>query len=123
MPIIAPGGDDPQAATGRPHHHRQVAESFGVDPARYDRCRPGYPDELIRRIVAGTAGSRLLDVGCGTGIVARQLQSAGCAVLGVEPDARMAAWARERGLDVEVATFEEWEPAGRRFDGIVAGQT
>ncbi|MGW3626958.1 methyltransferase domain-containing protein [Streptomyces sp. NPDC000880] len=31
-----------------------------------------------------------LDVGCGTGIAARQFQAVGCRVLGVEPDARMA---------------------------------
>jgi len=58
----------------------------------------------------------VLDVGCGTGIAARQFQAAGCAVLGVDPDERMAAYARERGLEVEVSTFETWEPAGRTFD-------
>ena len=52
----------------------------------------------------------MLDVGCGTGIAARQFQAAGCTVLGVEPDARMAGFARARGLPVEVATFEAWDP-------------
>jgi SAM-dependent methyltransferase len=33
----------------------------------------------------------------------------------------MAAFARGCGLDVEVATFEAWEPAGRTFDAIVSG--
>jgi SAM-dependent methyltransferase len=42
-------------------------------------------------------------------------------VLGVEPDARMAAFARRGGLEVEVARFEDWQPAGRRFDAVVAG--
>ena len=32
-------------------------------------------------------GQRVLDVGCGTGIAARQFQAAGCQVLGVDPDA------------------------------------
>ena len=98
-----------------------MAESFGVDPERYDRTRPAYPDALIARVVAASPGPDLLDVGCGTGIEARQLQAAGCTVLGVEPDARMAGFARHSGVEVEVATFEAWDPAGRRFDAVVAG--
>lgn len=105
-----------------PHRHRQVAESFGVDAARYDRTRPSYPEQLIDRIVTESPGRAVLDVGCGTGIEARQFRAAGCTVLGVEPDARMAGFARADGLDVEVATFEDWDPAGRRFDAVVAGQ-
>jgi SAM-dependent methyltransferase len=65
----------------------------------------------------------VLDVGCGTGIAARQFQASGCRVLGVDVDARMAAFARRRGVDVEVARFERWEPAGRSFDAVIAGQT
>ncbi|MFW6691563.1 class I SAM-dependent methyltransferase [Streptomyces sp. MAR4 CNX-425] len=111
-----------------------MAESFGTDPDRYDRTRPRYPAELIARIAAGPGavrgpdgpdGSRgaVLDVGTGTGIVARQLRAAGCRVLGLDVDARMAAYARRHGLDVEVAPFEDWDPAGRRFDAVAAGQT
>ncbi|RKT53777.1 class I SAM-dependent methyltransferase [Saccharothrix australiensis] len=110
-----------------PHRHRRVAESFGTDPERYDRTRPRYPDALVGRVVAGLpdrTGPDVLDVGCGTGIAARQFHAAGCAVLGVEPDARMADFARRDGLfDVEVATFEAWDPAGRTFDAVVAGQS
>lgn len=107
--------------TPQPHEHRQVAESFGADVERYDRARPRYPDALIARVVAGSPGSEFLDVGCGTGIEARQFQAAGCKVLGVEPDARMADFARRSGVDVEVATFEGWDQAGRAFDAVVAG--
>ncbi|MEV7232390.1 class I SAM-dependent methyltransferase [Polymorphospora sp. NPDC051019] len=105
------------------HQQRQVAESFGADPERYDRARPRYPQALVEQIVAATPGPEMLDVGSGTGIVARQLAAAGCKVLGVEPDARMAEFARGTGVETEVATFEAWEPAGRQFDAIVSGQT
>ncbi len=105
------------------HRAREVAESFGADAERYDRARPRYPDALIERIVAASPGPEIVDVGCGTGIAARQFQAAGCTVLGVEPDARMAEWARRRGLAVEVSTFEEWDPASRAFDAVVAGMT
>jgi SAM-dependent methyltransferase len=108
--------------TQEPHQARQVAESFGTDAERYDRARPSYPGELVGRIVAASPGPDVLDVGCGTGIEARQFRAAGCRVLGVDPDARMAAFARRAGTDVEVAKFEDWEPAGRSFDAVVAGQ-
>ncbi len=100
-----------------------MAESFGSDPERYDRSRPRYPDAMVERIVAASPGRDVLDVGCGTGIAARQFQSAGCRVLGVEPDARMADFAHQRGLDVERATFEAWGPAGRAFDAVIAAQS
>jgi SAM-dependent methyltransferase len=103
------------------HRLRQAAESFGIDAARYDRTRPPNPDALVQRIVDVSPGPALLDVGCGTGIAARQFQTAGCTVLGVEPDARMAEFARRTGVAVEVATIEAWDPAGRMFDTVVAG--
>ncbi len=105
------------------HRARGIAESFGTDAQRYDRARPGYPDALVARIVAGSPGPAVLDVGCGTGIAARQFQAAGCVVLGVEPDARMAEFGRSRGLPVEVATFEAWQPGERRFDTVIAAQS
>jgi SAM-dependent methyltransferase len=99
-----------------------VAEGFGLDPGRYDRARPRYPGAMVERIVAASPGRDVLDVGCGTGIAARQFQAAGCRVLGVEVDTRMAGWARRSGLEVDVAAFEAWDPAGRFFDSVVAGQ-
>jgi len=75
----------------------------------------------VERIVATSPGPDVLDVGCGTGIATRQFQAADCRVLGVDVDARMAEWARQRGLEVEVAKFEDWDPAGREFDAVVAG--
>lgn len=103
-----------------------MAESFGIDAESYDEARPSYPGALVGRIVDGQSGGpglQVLDIGCGTGIAARQFQGAGCIVLGIEPDVRMAAYARQRGLDVEVSTFEAWESAGRRFDVVTAAQS
>ncbi len=111
-----------------------MAESFGSDAERYDQARPRYPQAMVDRIATGSPGLDLrdvpdvpeapaiLDVGCGTGIAARQFQKAGRTVLGVEPDARMAEVARRLGTEVDVATFEAWDPAGRQFDAVIAGQ-
>ena len=112
----------PAATAGPPHLQRQVAEGFGGDARRYDRARPTYPASLVERIVAASPGRDVVDVGCGTGISSRLLAAAGCRVLGVEPDPRMAEQARQGGTEVEVAKFEDWDPAGRSFDTVVAAQ-
>ena len=96
------------------HGDRDRAESFGSVAERYDRYRPGYPDRLIDDLLAQRP-RRAVDVGCGTGKVAVQLLQRGVRVLGVEPDARMADLARGHGVQVELATFETWAPAGRTF--------
>jgi SAM-dependent methyltransferase len=103
------------------HRDRRRAGSFGDDAERYDRVRPQYPAALIEFLLA--SGPRtVLDVGCGTGIAARLFAERGCDVLGLEPDPRMAAVARRRGVHVEEATIEEWAPGDRRFDLLTAGQ-
>lgn len=105
-----------------PHQLRQLAESFGVDAPRYDRARPRYPEALIQRVIAASPGVEILDVGCGTGIGARQYRAAGCQVLGIDVDNRMAEIARQTGIEVEIGKFEEWDARGRTFDAVVAGQ-
>lgn len=113
-----------RSAGAQPSHRaREIAESFGTDPERYDRTRPRYPDAMVRAVVAASPGRDLLDVGIGTGIAARQFRAAGCEVLGVDVDARMADYARAFGIEVEVAKFEDWDAAGRTFDAVIAGQT
>ena len=105
-----------------PHRARDAAESFGADAEGYDRTRPGYPDAMVQAIVAASPGLDVLDAGIGTGIAARQFRTAGCRVLGVDVDSRMADFARSDGFAVEVARFEDWDPADRVFDAVVAGQ-
>jgi SAM-dependent methyltransferase len=81
----------------------------------------------VDRIIAASpgranSGPYCLDVGCGTGISARLFQAAGCRVLGVDPDPRMAELARQGGTETEVAKFEDWDPADRTFDAVIAAQ-
>ena len=66
---------------------------------------------------------RVLDVGAGTGIAATQLADAGADVLAVEPDERMARLAESKGIRVEQAAFEDWQPADRNFDLVVFAQS
>jgi SAM-dependent methyltransferase len=96
---------------------RLRAESFGSIAEEYDRLRPepaaAFLDEL-----AASRPERVLDVGCGTGKLARGLLARGLDVLGVELDPRMAELARSHGVEVEVAGFEAWDDRGRTFDLI-----
>lgn len=94
-----------------------------MDPERYHRTRPRYPQPLIDRIAASIPGRDVLDVGIGTGVSARPFRDAGYRVLGIEADPRMATFARNRGFTVEDARFEDWRPAGRMFDAIITGMT
>ncbi len=103
------------------HEQRQRADSFGEDAEQYDRARPSYPAALVDELTVDHP-EHVLDVGCGTGIAGSLFAERGCHVLGVEPDPRMAAIARRRGLEVEVATFEAWDPGDRRFELLVSGQ-
>lgn len=119
MTIIPPG----QFPGNESHHARQIAESFGNEAERYDRTRPTYPKAMVDAILATGPRRDILDVGIGTGISARPFQQEGSRVLGVDPDERMAQFARQGGLEVEIAKFEDWDSAGRDFDIVIAGQT
>jgi SAM-dependent methyltransferase len=105
----------------------ETSRLFNEVPEIYDRVRPGYPDELFADLVA-VAGlrreSRVLEVGCGTGQATRSLAAIGFAVTAVEAGAEMAALARQRfagfgNVEIETATFEDWDDRGRRFDVLV----
>lgn len=104
------------------HTDRRRADSFGSAAEQYDRCRPRYPRRLIAELVTRNEMT-VLDVGAGTGIASSQLLESGADVLAVEPDRRMASVARSKGLSVEEATFEAWDPADRTFDLVVFAQS
>jgi SAM-dependent methyltransferase len=90
-----------------------LATSFDADVLGYERARPGYPDELfdVLRDLGLVPGSRVLEIGPGTGQATLALLDRGAAVVAVEPGPAMAARLRERvaGRSCEVleGTFED----------------
>lgn len=66
-------------------------------------------------------GSRVLDVGCGTGATLKELRDAvHCEVVGIEPHPRRAQAARDDGLDVRDGLLSDYSPEGLgRFDAVL----
>ena len=97
-----------------------MAVDFGPIAHQYDLARPIYPSHMVSDLLA-EGPAAIVDAGCGTGKAGRLFLGLGRQVVGVEPDPRMADVARANGLEVEVAPFEKWDAAGRRFDLLVSG--
>lgn len=104
---------------------------FARTAADYARHRAGFPTELIRRLAAqGIArrGARVVDLGTGTGSLARLLAQCGCEVTGVDIAAPLLEQARrldrESGLTVDYvqAPAEATGLAAGEFDVVSAGQ-
>lgn len=104
---------------------------FGKTAEDYRHHRAGFPPELLDRLSAfgvGGPGQRLLDVGTGTGTLARQFAQRGAVVTGIDPAAPMLAQARALDAEAGVSvTYLEGKaeavplPDGS-FDAITAGQ-
>ncbi len=65
---------------------------FRTTAASYARFRLGYPDRLIRRVIAQTGlkpGDPVLDLGSGPGLLALPFAAAGMAVTAVDPEPEM----------------------------------
>jgi SAM-dependent methyltransferase len=117
--------DKPLAAVPLDVRQRAMERSrlFDQEAERYDRCRPSYPDVVVDALLGPDPYNlKVLDVGCGTGIASRLIAVRGAKVLGWRSLRAMAEIARTHGIDVEVGAFEDWEPAGRRFDRVTSAQ-
>lgn len=104
---------------------------FGRTSSDYTRHRAGFPDAFFERLAREgllQSGVRAVDLGTGTGTVARGLARHGCAVQALDVSASMleaARWlATEAGLGIafhEAPAERTGLPSGA-FDLVVAGQ-
>jgi SAM-dependent methyltransferase len=102
----------------------RLNETFDTVAELYDRARPRYPAELyddLAALTGVTAGSRVLEIAPGTGIVTVPLAERGYRVTAVEMGANLAGLARRNlaafpNARVEIARFEEWPIPYGRFD-------
>jgi 2-polyprenyl-6-hydroxyphenyl methylase/3-demethylubiquinone-9 3-methyltransferase len=98
-----------------------------IGPARLQFVR----DELIRHFTLKSgglkplSGLRLLDIGCGGGLISEPLARMGGIVTGIDPGAENVAIARAhagpQGLDIDyrAVTAEDLVAAGEVFDAVV----
>ena len=104
---------------------------FGLTADDYRRHRAGFPAQLmdrLRRRGIGGPGRRVLDIGTGTGSLARLFAAAGARAIGIDPAAPLLAQAREldqlAGVRVgyAVGAAEHLGFADASFDVVAAGQ-
>jgi SAM-dependent methyltransferase len=103
---------------------------YGTDPASYEAGRPEYPArvyELLERRCGIRAGTRVLEIGPGTGRVTRRLVDLGAVVTAVEPDPGLSRYlgdetARQQ-VEVLQSSFEDADLADAAFDAIVAAMS
>lgn len=104
---------------------------WGLTSPDYASYRPGPPEELYARLGAhgvGLRGQRILDLGTGTGVVARALAARGVIVAAIDispgqiETARRLAEQENLDVDFRVAPAEEPPFAEHQFDAASANQ-
>ena len=111
--------------------HKELRADFGKTASDYGRHRAGFPDEFFDRLAArGIILDRIraLDLGTGTGNIARGLALRGCDVVGLDRSVPLMEQAAEldRAAGVTVkygeAPAEDTGLPAASFDLVTAGQ-
>ena len=100
---------------------------FDEDAELYDRARPGYPGPLFDDLAELTGigpGSRVVEIGPGTGQATLPLARRGVQVTAIELGPSLADRLRANAVglpvDLIVGAFEDWQPSVDSFDAVVA---
>ncbi len=97
-----------------------AAPSFARVAEAYECARPGYAPEAVAYLVA-RVGPEVLDLGAGTGKLARQLTAAGIHVVAVEPLAELRALI-PAGIEALAGTAEAIPLPDASVDAVTAAQ-
>lgn len=107
--------------------HESAARGFEAAADRYERGRPGYPDEAVATLVRElgiSEGRDVLDLGAGTGKLTELLVPSGALLVAVEPVAAMRAALVRNCPTVTVldGTAEAIPVADASLDAVVVAQ-
>ena len=102
-------------------------DAFGRTAREYELGRPGWPEELLDRVVADLGLPRdaeVLDLGAGTGKLTRELVARFGSVVAVEPDAAMREVLEEVVPEAEslAGTAEAIPLADGEVDAVFSGE-
>lgn len=105
--------------------------NFGASVDDYARFRAGFPDSFFDRLASydiGASREYVVDLGTGTGSLARGFVLRGCSVIGIDPDERLLQQARQLdetasvSIDYRTGTAENIPLADNCADLVTAGQ-
>ena len=91
------------------------------DPQGYAR-HAGFVPELgapVVELLAPRPGERILDLGCGDGVLSERIVALGATVVGIDGSPEQVAAARARGIDARVGDGERLGFEGE-FPGVAA---
>jgi SAM-dependent methyltransferase len=92
-----------------------LPRGFGLAAADYAKHRHGFPPSLLDRLAdheIGRPGQVVVDLGTGTGTLARQFAQRSCASIGIDPDPRMLEAARQLALEESIPIAAGEDPVG-----------
>jgi SAM-dependent methyltransferase len=104
---------------------REQALVFGEVADQYEAARPSYPDGAFDTIIdygALRPGDAVLEIGAGTGKATDGFTRRGLAVHALEPSPEMARVLSDKGVTVEVTSFEDWTVRPGAFRLVFAAQ-
>lgn len=111
-------------------NNRTESEIFNKAAEYYDRFRPSYPQEIIETLISEaeiSKGSKLLEIGAGSGKATSQFAGKGFDILCIEPGENLVRIGNERfkseTIEFRLGRFEQIQLPEESFDLVFAAQS
>ena len=90
------------------------------NPQEYRKSADFIPEmgRAVIELLQPKTGEKILDLGCGTGVLAKELAAMGCTVVGMDASPEMVEAARAAGVDARLANAETLK-MDEKFDAVL----